>query len=217
MKYTVVIHINPQTILSNLTATVESIRHHSPYVELVLVDNGSGIPTDGLDFDVVIKQKHDTQARAWNIGIATARTEYIISLSDNVRVCKAWIESMVETFETEPSCGIVGPSSILGSPNVQFGLPEEAPRSIPQSCFMLHKDVYCDPFEPAYKGLTFVDYLLKIKRAGYKVMCAPLCIYAPFEVRDRSLLSILSAKWRMSPEFMESEYLPRFATPKQSK
>ena len=96
---------------------VESIRRYTrkPY-ELILIDNGS---TDGtLAFfqsvpgaRVIANPKNLGFAAGFNAGIEAASGDYVVLLNNDTVVTEGWLETLLGGFATDPTLGILGPTS----------------------------------------------------------------------------------------------------------
>ena len=98
---------------------IESIRKHTPEPhEILFVDNGS---TDGTvpwlkalvrenpHYRLIENPTNLGFAKGCNQGIEAASGEYILLLNNDTVVTKDWISGMLETLNSAPDIGIVGP------------------------------------------------------------------------------------------------------------
>ncbi|MDY6790233.1 MAG: glycosyltransferase [Thermodesulfobacteriota bacterium] len=111
---------NQQKYIKNC---IESIRRHTvePH-EIVFVNNGT---TKGMEkwlkkninensnYRMIKCPKGSYFARYLNEGMKVSTGEYIVLLSNDVRVTKGWLSGMIECFKRVPDAGIVGPMSNL--------------------------------------------------------------------------------------------------------
>jgi GT2 family glycosyltransferase len=92
-----------------------------PRMEIVVVDNGS---TDGSrqwlvdeaarrgeEFRVITFAENRGFAPAVNAGAAAARGEYLCFLNNDTVVTRGWLSALVRHLESDPSLGMVGPST----------------------------------------------------------------------------------------------------------
>jgi GT2 family glycosyltransferase len=92
-----------------------------PRFEILVVDNGS---TDGsrqwlLDeaarrgdgFRVIAFEENRGFAPAVNAGAAAARGEYLCFLNNDTVVTRGWLSALVRHLESDPSLGMIGPST----------------------------------------------------------------------------------------------------------
>jgi len=98
---------------------VESIRRHTPEAhEIVFVDNGS---TDGTvkwlrmlvrensRYRLIENKKNLGFAKGCNQGIESSTGEYVLLLNNDTVVTEGWLSGMLETLNSAPDIGIVGP------------------------------------------------------------------------------------------------------------
>lgn len=83
-------------------------------IEILVVDNGSSDESARLDSEFTSVQylrlpKNFGLVKAWNIGIRTAKGEYVLLLPAHIVVEPGTIAALVERLEADPSAGAVTP------------------------------------------------------------------------------------------------------------
>ena len=100
---------------------IDSVQRHTtvPH-EIIFVDNGS---TDGtVEYLRDLTQRRDNYrlienadnvgfARGNNQAIAAARGAYVLLLNNDVIVTEGWLDRLIDAAESDPSIGIVGPTT----------------------------------------------------------------------------------------------------------
>lgn len=187
MKYSIVMPAfvrNPQH--SQLVKeTIEDVKSHSEDYELIVVDDGSTLPTGFL------KQEADTYIRhnpinkgiapSWNDGKNIARGEYIVIINDDIKVIDGWLDIMSEAFRVLPDCGVVG--TRMAGPNVVPGALDEDyiqdHKWFSGYCFMLRRGVFTEDFDEQFVPFNFedIDYWERIQESGWSMIKAPLAIW----------------------------------------
>src|SRR3972149_3382598 len=186
---------------------LETIKAHSdvPY-ELIIVDNASTDDTTGLlerleNATVIRNTGNAGFLRACNQGARSARGEFILFLNNDTQVSPNWLEKLVATARSYPSCGAVGAKLVFptgrlqeaGSTVLSNGVTRGRGRnSNPLSpdycsvkeaeycsgaCLLVRKDLFSglggfdERYSPAY--YEDVDLCFGIRKLGYKVVVEP--------------------------------------------
>ena len=186
---------------------LETIRAYSdvPY-ELVIVDNASTDDTTGLlerleNATVIRNRENAGFLRACNQGADAARGEFLLLLNNDTQVPPNWLEKLVATARSYPSCGAVGAKLVFptgrlqeaGSTVLSNGVTRGRGRnSNPLSpdycsvkeaeycsgaCLLVRKDLFSglggfdERYSPAY--YEDVDLCFGIRKLGYKVVVEP--------------------------------------------
>ena len=112
---------------ADVCANVEALRGQTrPFASIVVVDNASSDDTaetlarDFPDVRLVVMPHSDYGAcETFNIGFASATTEWTVILDDDVVLPPAWLERATERFLAEPET-----TAVLSSKIVEPGMPE---------------------------------------------------------------------------------------------
>lgn len=98
---------------------VDSIRKHTPEAhEIIFVDNGSSDGTvswletlvrENAHYKLIQNKTNLGFAKGCNQGIEAASGEYVLLLNNDTVVTKDWLSGMLETLNSAPDIGIVGP------------------------------------------------------------------------------------------------------------
>lgn len=168
---------------------VDSIRYHTPDVEIVLVDNGSTDETELIP--VTIRNKKNLGfAKACNQGADVATRDNLVFLNNDTIVHQGWLTFTRHLNRAETGC--VGPKLIYPSGRIQSAgitvdftepLGREAKNisydwaiqttevaAVTGACLAIRKELFeqLDGFDTGYwNGYEDVDLCLKATAAGY--------------------------------------------------
>ena len=93
---------------------VETINEYLPGSEIIIVDNGSQDDTVALlskikNVKIIENQANLGFAKANNIGLRSATSEYIVFMNSDIELLDSKISDMVEYLKNNPNIGIIGP------------------------------------------------------------------------------------------------------------
>lgn len=153
----------------------------------------------GKRMKLILNPKNLGVAKAWNMGINVCKGEYILFLNPDLKLTSGWLEKLISCAERHPKAGVVG-AKILnfdgtiyhagfvngvvrgkGKKNApdRYGT-EVAVHGIQGCCFLVKRSII--PKVGKFDERFFIyaeedDYCLRVRKAGYKVMYAPVPIY----------------------------------------
>ncbi len=142
-----------------LSACLRSIWQSTttPY-QLIIVDDGSTDNTKRLldslvNVDVVTNETNLDFLHSANLGASEARGDYLVFLNNDVTVRAGWLNTLVNTIESQQNCGAVGARLI----SMDGKLQEAGCTVWPDGTVTLvgNQD---DPFKPEYSYVREVDY-----------------------------------------------------------
>lgn len=128
-----------------------------PY-ELIIVDDCSSDATEAflrsVDNVTIIRNEENLDfLRSANAGAANAKGKYIMFLNNDVFVRPNWLSILINTIETYPNCGAVGPKFI----NMD-GTLQEAGSIILSDANVIQYGRGDGVFQPEYNYVREVDY-----------------------------------------------------------
>ena len=169
--------------LKNLKKCLYSIVKNTdyPYYEIIVVDNASSDGTYNFlkknfpNIRVVVNKKNVGNAEGINVGVRSAKGNFVMILDNDIEVTKGWLRELVKLAKSNPSIGVCG--------SLPFWYDYRRYAPIYEGCFqvstvsgaamLLKKDVIkkvglCDPSYFAY----FEDTELCWRHIlfGYKVV-----------------------------------------------
>lgn len=186
----IVLHYGSQQLTDQC---VESLLRHSPDVELVIVDNQGDYTGKG---DVVRPGRNLGFAAGCNEGSNYTHGDTLIFLNNDTRVRDLWLEPLVYELD-DPTVGAAGPLLLYPDNRIQCAgiginwthpLGQEAfnrqqftdtPHDVPAvtgACLAIRADVFNEVggFDTEYwNGYEDVDLCLKLREAGYRIVCTP--------------------------------------------
>ncbi|MEP6936774.1 MAG: glycosyltransferase [Chthoniobacterales bacterium] len=141
-------------------ACLSSLRQHlgDHALEVILVDDGSTDETaeSAPLIEGVVYLRNGANAgfiASCNLGATKARGEYLVFLNNDTRVTEGWLSTLLETFQDEPSAGLVGSKLIFPDGRLQ-----EAGGIIWNDGSGWNYGKFDDPRKPKYNYLREVDY-----------------------------------------------------------
>lgn len=131
-----------------LRKTLESLLklEYTPY-EIIVVDNNSKDDTPQVVAEYPVRYVFEGQpgvAFARNMGLETAKGEYVGFIDDDERVAPQWIQGMLQGFQLHPQVAAVTGPCI---PEYEVPLP-----------FWLKDDINAVPADEKYKGLFLLSH-----------------------------------------------------------
>lgn len=184
MKYSVIIPVflREPTHTEVVRATLANLKTTSRDYELIVVDDGSTLPTGFLreEADVYVRQPNQGISRAWNVGMKLARADRVAIINDDIIVPASWLETLATCFDDYRDCGVSG--VMTGGPGVKPAiLDAEAVsnyRWFSGYCFMLQKDRFYEDFDETFRtNCGDCDYWHRIRQKGLNLYKAPLAIW----------------------------------------
>jgi GT2 family glycosyltransferase len=144
-----------------LLECLESVRNHTndvPY-EMIIADNAS---TDSaidvlkhVDNATVLRERENLGfIRGNNQAARMARGRYLLFLNNDTIVTPRWLSSLVETMETYPDCGVVGPKFLYPDGRLQ-----EAGIICWSNGHVDQCGIHGDPLVPEFQHVREVDYV----------------------------------------------------------
>lgn len=104
------------TTLRCLTSMKEFTTH--PY-KIIWIDNGSErneyIVVDNklkelnIDFESIPLRENFLITKAWNIGLRTSKSPYVVLLNNDVTFTGRWLSKLIEILEANPDIGLISP------------------------------------------------------------------------------------------------------------
>ncbi|MFH1278941.1 MAG: glycosyltransferase [Candidatus Eisenbacteria bacterium] len=169
--------------------------------DLVIVDNGSTEPVaydaEQNNFRVIRNEKNLGFAAAVNQGIRAVWSDYVVILNNDCIVTPGWLERMIAHLEEDPSIGVVAPQTNYASTGQRVAAEyrdetglykfsdrlyrknrgrREEMNKVVGMCMVLPRRVIEEVglFDERFGIGNFEDddYCLRIRMAGYKVVCA---------------------------------------------
>ncbi|MBM3279160.1 MAG: glycosyltransferase [Candidatus Handelsmanbacteria bacterium] len=155
--------------------------------------------------DIRVLRNEENLGFAWacNQGVEAATGEYVVLLNNDTVPQPGWLEAMVRLADSDPLIGVVGALLLYpGSGKVQHaglemvkGLPEHVyrgaaaddPRVLVQrdldmvtgACMLVRRELFLQlgGLDAAYvNGVEDVDFCLRVRQAGYRVVYCPECV-----------------------------------------
>lgn len=216
---------------------LETIKAHSdvPY-ELVIVDNASSDGTanllDRIENATVIRNRENVGfLKACNQGAQTVKGEYILFLNNDTQVPPNWLNRLVETLRSYPSCGAVGAKLVFPNGRLQEAgctvLEDGVTRgngrnsnplnpdfcSVKEmdycsgACLLVRKDLFTrlgwfdERYSPAY--YEDADLCFGIRKLGYKVVIQPEVQVIHYEFGSGSFGKAYELSLENRKKFME--------------
>lgn len=153
----------------------------------------------GKQMKLVLNPKNLGVAKAWNQGIDLCRGKYLVFLNPDLKLTPGWLEKMIRCAERHPKTGIVGAKILNYDGTIyhagfingvvrgrgkkdapgRYGT-EVAVHGIQGCCFLVKRELI--PVVGKFDERFFIyaeedDYCLRARKAGFKVMYAPVPIY----------------------------------------
>jgi GT2 family glycosyltransferase len=168
---------------------IESIERNTllPY-RVIVIDNASDTETasylKGLsekDKNLILIRNHENLGfpKAVNQGIAMSNAPYLCILNNDTEVYKGWLEEMIRVGDTNPSIGILNPSSNnLGQERPQEGSSGKwlEMSSCIGFCMLIKREVIqkIGNFDEIYSPGNFedMDFCRRAVKAGYRCVMA---------------------------------------------
>lgn len=172
---------------------VESVQRHSPNAEIVVVDNQGDWGGPG---DIVRPGRNLGFAAGCNEGTNYTHGDRLVFLNNDTRVREGWLDAL-ELELSDPTTGAAGPLLLYPDNRVQCSgvdvdfsraMGEEAwnlqswidaPRTrkaVTGACLAIRAEVFNEVggFDTGFwNGYEDVDLCLKLREAGYRIVCTP--------------------------------------------
>lgn len=140
---------------------VESINKFIPKAEIIVVDNGSTDNTVELlskikKIKIVENHTNLGFAKANNIGLKSATSDYIVFMNSDIRLLDDSLISLVEYFKSNPNIGLIGP---------KFLNPDLSPQASvfpPQTCINAFKEFWLGQKDAYSKYIPSTDSPTKV-------------------------------------------------------
>lgn len=210
------VYLREEVHKSVILGTLENIMSTGSDFELIVIDDGSPLPTGFLReyANTYVRQPNQGISRAWNAGKWLARGEYVAIVNDDIQVPDGWLDALTVPFE-QKLCAVSAP--IVGGPNVMPAVTKDIPytnhKFYPGYCFMLSRNGYYRDFDPYFDtNCGDVDYWHTIKTAGLGLYRAPLNIWhkegdvlhgMDYQKLTAESITKFVEKWHFNPQ---SEY-----------
>lgn len=152
-------------VLGYLHRCIKQLWRNTPegLFDLIIVENGSDC-TEDFKCLLRIHSEHPLgYARAVNIGIRLAKTEYVCIINNDLFVTSGWLEQMIADYESILDCGVLAPN---GPPGITFD-------SHWWSCVLIRKSVIDTVGLLDEEKLNYryhdQDWNILCRKAGYAV------------------------------------------------
>lgn len=169
--------------------------------ELIVINNGSTDGTrrylDGLEDVVALHCPSNIGVGpAWNLGIETARGEYLCVINNDILVTPGWIDALLWPFEQDERVWCTGPLFTRGPVPRDFDLlaefiagsePQLVAGGIVGFCFVLSRTavdtlgLFDEQFETAWYEDT--DYYCRLLASGHPPALVTNCLIHHYETR----------------------------------
>lgn len=214
MKITVVVPSRGLTALLRvcLSHLVVALENADADHKIVVVDNASSVPYraddfDNMDIEIIRFDKHHSYAAACNLGAASVRSEWLLTLNNDVLLHPLSIKHMLVAGEGR-NVGICGSRLVFPDDSIQhcgvvFGPGERGPyhdhrkrptsivsrefrrlQAVTGACMLIRRDCFeqVAGFDEQYLfGLEDIDFCLRARQFGWKVVCDQTCDSLHFE------------------------------------
>lgn len=99
-----------------LNRCIDALWRNTPedLFDLMIVENGSDCTGNFKYLFRIHSDEPLGYARAVNIGLKLATTEYVCILNNDLFVTPGWLEQMIADFESVHACGIISPNGLPG-------------------------------------------------------------------------------------------------------
>jgi len=196
--------------------TIRSVKFGSTDYELIIVDDGSTIPTGSFKKEADTYIRHNPHnkgiAVGWNDGKNISRGEYVVIINDDIMVPQGWLEAMSTVFEND-DCGVVGvmQAGPHMSPSLLSTQPAQDHKWFSGYCFMFKRDRFFGRFDEQFVPFNFedIDMWEQVQLAGFKLYKAPVAIWHAegdtihsmnYEQTDNVNLQKFIKKWGFNPK-----------------
>lgn len=196
------------TTLRCLTSMKEFTTH--PY-KIIWIDNGSEqseyiavnnkLKELNIDFESIPLCENFLIAKAWNIGLRTSKSPYVVLLNNDVTFTGRWLSKLIEILEANPDIGLICPVTdniaciarwsrlatalklkVEGPPDVYFNNRPSGFLAVHSNisffCVVIRKTVI-DKIGLIYEELAVFgnddDYCDRVREAGFKTAVALNC------------------------------------------
>lgn len=220
MKYSIVMpcYYKDQAHKQVVMDTIESVKSSSQDHELIIVDDGSTLPTGWLKKEADTYVRHNPTnkgiAPSWNDGKNVSRGKYVVIINDDIRVPEDWLDMMYKTMELCRDAGVIGVKYAGPGVEPQLKIGEVAPKDhkwFSGYCFMLKRDRFFEDFDEQFIPFNFedIDYWERIQQAGLGLYKAPIAIWhaegntihsMKYEETDNINLKKFIDKWGFNPK-----------------
>lgn len=218
MRYSIVmpVYLREEAHKSVVLQTLENIHSTKGNAELIVIDDGSTLPTGFVReyADTYVRQPNQGISRAWNVGKWLARGDFVAIVNDDIVVPDGWLDALAEPFLKE-RCAVSAPME--GGPAVVPEITQIVPytnhKFYPGYCFMLSRHGYYRDFDPYFDtNCGDVDYWHTIKSVGLELYRAPLKIWHKegdvlhgmnYQALTQTSIEKFIEKWHFNPQ---SEY-----------
>lgn len=164
--------------------TIENIKASSYSYELIIIDDGSILPTGFLrnEADTYIRHnpKNKGIAPSWNDGKNVARGEFVAIINDDIKVPYNWLDSMALAFDySDCAVSLVKEAGPDVTPEQLEGECEKGFQWPSGYCFMLKKGRFFEEFDEQFVPYNFedIDYWERAMKGGWCMYKAPLAIW----------------------------------------
>ena len=130
-----------EELIASTYKCLKAVQDYTPreLFDIIVIENGScEINTTGIEDHAVyihVGRQPLGAARPFNMGVALARTRYVVFMSNDVYVTPGWLEGLLAAYKTYAWPGIVAPEEVPGredwTPNTHWG-----------ACFITEREVW---------------------------------------------------------------------------
>ncbi len=201
-------------------ACILSLATHSPGVELIVVDNGTG---ERFPCDILIRnEQNEGFAAACNQGAAAATHDRVVFLNNDTVVHPGWLDPLLDALHEDVAAvgahliypdgrtqhagiSISGAGPTLHAENRKAGTAGQVD-GVTGACMLVDRQRFFDAggFDEGYwNGYEDVDLCLALRAAGWKIVYEPRSVVTHLEsqsgparwARARENTARLRAKW----------------------
>ncbi len=173
-------------------------------------ETGDFLAQTGTGVKVIANQANLGFARACNQGAGAARGQYLVFLNNDTIPQRGWLAALVAVVRRDPRIGVVGSKLLypdgrvqhagvairrerpLGTQHIYKGCPASVPQVnkerdfqvVTGACMLVRRDLFkvLQGFDEVYvNGYEDVDFCLRVRQAGWRVVYTPRSVLIHYE------------------------------------